>query len=147
MDALHVELRGAVVEIDAVLLLLYVGELRVAVAPDLVGDIHQGIDLTLQTGIELLQGMRRLAITPGGVAVSCSLILTLYPLDAAKLVQDVRHGGLGIERIVVTVDIGRTVEAGIGAIDIYGVVRCLEPLAVAVDNLLQALGVLLVVVG
>ena len=91
--------------------------------------------------------MRRLAITPGGVAVSCSLILTLYPLDAAKLVQDVRHGGLGIERIVVTVDIGRTVEAGIGAIDIYGVVRCLEPLAVAVDNLLQALGVLLVVVG
>ena len=91
--------------------------------------------------------MRRFAISPRGASVACSLILTFYPLDSAELIQNVRHGRLGIEGKIIAINIGRTIEACIGTIHIYRVVRSLEPLAVAIDNLLQALGVLLVVVG
>ena len=48
LDALHVELGTAVLEIDAVLLLLYVGELCVAISPHVVGYFHQGIHLSLK---------------------------------------------------------------------------------------------------
>lgn len=55
LDALHVELRRTIVEVHAILLLLYVGELCEGVAPDVVRDGHQCINLTFETGVELLQ--------------------------------------------------------------------------------------------
>ena len=91
--------------------------------------------------------MRRLAITPRSVAVASGLVLTLHPLDAAKLIQDVWHGRFGIAGIVVAVHIRRTVVAHIGPIQVDRSVRHLIPLAILIYLLLQALGILLVVMG
>ena len=63
-DASHIEFAGAVIEVDTVLLLLHVGQLCVAVSPYVVCYLHERIHLTFQTGVELLQRVRRLTIAP-----------------------------------------------------------------------------------
>ena len=64
LQACSVVLWSTVVEVDTVLLLLNIGELGVAVAPNLVANREQCINLLLQTLIELLHCECRFAITP-----------------------------------------------------------------------------------
>ena len=55
-DAGGVELRRAVVVVDAVLLLLDVGNLGVAETDD-VGTLPEGVDLVLQNAVEVVEGV------------------------------------------------------------------------------------------
>ena len=55
LDAGHVELLGAVIAIDTVLLLLDIGELGVAVATNVVRQGQEHISEGFETGVELLK--------------------------------------------------------------------------------------------
>ena len=63
-DAGHVELLGAVVAIDTVLLLLDIGQLSVAEAADGIGHRNHGLDLGLKPLVEILQRDHALAVAP-----------------------------------------------------------------------------------
>ena len=65
----------AVVEEDSVLLLLYVGKLGVAIAPNLLAQREQCIYLTLQALIEILLGYGRVAIAPRSLSLLDCLVL------------------------------------------------------------------------
>lgn len=136
MDAVHVELRGTIIEVDTILLLLNVCELCEGITPYIVSDVHQCINLTFKTCIELLERMRWFAITPRSIAVASLCVLTLYPLDTTKLIEHIRHVSLVVSWVIVRVVLYWTVETNICARHIEGIVRSLEPTLTVVDSIL-----------
>jgi hypothetical protein len=84
-DALHVELPAAIEPVDAVLFLEHVGQLGVAVAKH-ARVVEQRRAEALEAGVELVDGLRTVAVAPGVLA-----FLGLgVPPDAAELGDEER---------------------------------------------------------
>ena len=82
-DAVHIEFGGSVVIVNAVLLLLYVGELGVAVARH-VGDRVDCINLTFKTVVEFIKRFGSFAVAPGVVGK----LLAYYPFYATEFIDE-----------------------------------------------------------
>ena len=63
-DSGHVELLGAIVAIDTVLLLLDIGQLCIAETADALGHGDDSLDLSLQPLVEVLHRDNALAVAP-----------------------------------------------------------------------------------
>ena len=92
LQACRVVLGLAVVVEDTILLLLDIGQLGVAVAPNLLANRKQCIHLALQTLVEILASDCRVAIAPRALALTTCTILSrshLQTLNTAKLIKQI----------------------------------------------------------
>ena len=84
VNKLQIEFRPAVIIENTILLLLHIGQLRVAISPDMILQTQHGIYLPFQALQELFFRCRRGAISPGIVRIT--LVGCFHPFDATYLI-------------------------------------------------------------